>query len=625
MALQRKLGFWDVYCLAAGAMISSGLFVLPGLAFASARPAVILSYALAGFLMIPAMLSQAELTTAMPRSGGSYFFIERSMGILPGLLAGLANWFSIALKSAFALIGIGAFAQLFWPGMTQNQIKLVAIVGCVGFTVLNLLSVKGTGRLQVALVAGLLAILLGFVVLGLQRVEPGHYDNFMPAAGLRPVFATAGLVFISYGGLTKVANVAEEIRDPGRNVPRGMFMASVSVSLLYVAAVLVTVGVVDGDELAGTFIPLSLAAGEILGRPGFVALSIAAAMAFITTANGGILAASRTPLAMSRDGMLPGGFQRISRRFGTPVVGILITSGFMIAALALLEIEQLVKMASTMMLLLLGMVNAAVLIMRASGVQNYRPQFRSPWYPWLQIAGMFCYGLLIIEMGRGPLTMTAVFFLLGALWYFLYVRRRVDRESALVYMVKSIVSKEIARSRLEDELRQLAFERDEVVHDRFDHLLHDCAILDIGGAIPAEEVFRKAADLLADRLDVNADLIYQRLRERETQSSTVIMPTVAIPHIIVPGEEMFDLVVVRSKGGIQFPGKDQPVKAAFILAGSEDERNYHLQALMAIAHIVQEHEFLRRWLDAGADQDLRDITLLSKRKRGAPPGAGQDK
>lgn len=618
MTLQRKLGFWDVYCLAAGAMISSGLFVLPGLAYAKAQPAVILSYALAGFLMIPAMLSQAELTTAMPRSGGSYFFIERSMGILPGLLAGLANWFSIALKSAFALIGIGAFAALIWPGMTENHIKLIAIVGCVGFTLLNLLSVKGTGRLQVVLVAALLAILLGFVVMGLPRVRPEHYDSFMPALGLRPVFATAGLVFISYGGLTKVANVAEEIRDPGRNVPRGMFLASISVSLLYVAAVLVTVGVVDGEQLAGTFIPLSLAAGEILGRPGFVILSIAAALAFITTANGGILAASRTPLAMSRDGMLPAGFQRVSRRFGTPVVGILITSGFMIAALALLEIEQLVKMASTMMLLLLGMVNAAVLIMRASGVQNYRPQFRSPWYPWLQIAGMFCYGLLIIEMGRGPLTMTAVFFLLGALWYFLYVRRRVDRESALVYMVKSIVSKEIARSRLEDELRQLAFERDEVVHDRFDHLLRDCAILDIDGAIPAEEVFRKAADLLGDRLDVNADLIFQRLRERETQSSTVIMPTVAIPHIIVPGEEKFDLVVVRSKGGVQFPGKDQPVKAAFILAGSEDERNYHLQALMAIAHIVQEHEFLRRWLDAGADPDLRDITLLSKRKRGAP-------
>ena len=112
MKLHRKLGFWSVFCIASGAMISSGLFVLPGLIYREAGPAVVLSYALAGILVIPAMLSQAELCTAMPKSGGTYFFIERTMGALPGTFAGLANWFSIALKSAFALVGIGAFASL---------------------------------------------------------------------------------------------------------------------------------------------------------------------------------------------------------------------------------------------------------------------------------------------------------------------------------------------------------------------------------------------------------------------------------------------------------------------------------------------------------------------------------
>ena len=97
MALKRKLGFWGVFCIAAGAMISSGLFVLPGLAFAEAGPAMVLSYAFAGILVIPAMMSQAELVTAMPRSGGSYFYITRSMGMLLGTLAGLSDWFAIAL------------------------------------------------------------------------------------------------------------------------------------------------------------------------------------------------------------------------------------------------------------------------------------------------------------------------------------------------------------------------------------------------------------------------------------------------------------------------------------------------------------------------------------------------
>ncbi len=86
MSLARKLGFWDVFCIAAGAMISSGLFILPGQAFqACGGPAVVLAYALAGLLMIPALLSKCELATAMPRSGGTYFYRELIIGPLPGI------------------------------------------------------------------------------------------------------------------------------------------------------------------------------------------------------------------------------------------------------------------------------------------------------------------------------------------------------------------------------------------------------------------------------------------------------------------------------------------------------------------------------------------------------------
>ena len=93
-------------------MISSGLFVLPALAYAKAGPAVILSYLFASILIIPSAFSQAELATAMPRAGGTYFYVERSLGPIWGLFGGLANWFSVALKSAFAIVGMaGRFQQ----------------------------------------------------------------------------------------------------------------------------------------------------------------------------------------------------------------------------------------------------------------------------------------------------------------------------------------------------------------------------------------------------------------------------------------------------------------------------------------------------------------------------------
>jgi len=615
--LKRKLGFWGVFCLAAGAMISSGLFVLPGLAFSRAGPAVILSYALAGVMVIPAMMSKAELATAMPRSGGSYFFIERSMGALPGTLAGLANWLSIALKSAFALVGIGAFAPLIWHGLDESAIKAIAIGGCALFTVLNIVSVKGVGGLQVLLVAVLVCILGVFVSFGLGQTRHAHFAEFMDK-GLGSVLATAGMVFVSFGGLTKVASVAEEVHRPGRNIPAGMFAAVVVVTLLYVAAVFVAVGVLDDNVLSGSLTPLTLAAGEFLGPPGVILLSVAAMLAFVTTANGGILAASRSPMAMSRDGLLPGVVEKVSRRFATPYVSILITSAFIIVVIAVLSITNLVKVASTMMLMLFVLVNLAVLIMRGSKIQNYRPLYKAPFYPWLQVAGIVVYLFLIAEMGRIPLLTTGAFALFGVLWYVLYVRTHIVRESAFVYMVKKVVSRDIYRSELEEELKQIALERDEVTHDRFDRLISECEILDLDGTVPADELFRQAARVLEPRLNIDRAKLFELFRERENQSSTVIQPGLAIPHIIVEGQNVFDILMIRCKQGVLFPDQDSPVRTIFMLVGSRDERNYHLKSLMAIAHVVGAQDFVKRWLAAPKAEHLRDIVLLAGRTRETP-------
>lgn len=627
--LERKLGFWEVFCIASGAMISSGLFVLPGIAFSKAGPAVVLSYALAGMMIIPAMLSQAELATAMPKSGGSYFFIERSMGALPGVLAGLANWFSIALKAAFALIGIGAFAELIFPNanLTPAQwewmIKGVAIGFCLIFTIVNVISVKSTGRVQIIMVAFLLGIMGMFVVVGIPATKHANFANFM-AKGWGETFATAGLVFISYGGLTKVASVAGEIHHPGRNIPAGMFSAAFIVTLLYVSAAFVTVGVMDPSVLSGNLTPLSLAANQFMGRIGLILLSIGAMLAFVSTANSGILSASRNPMAMARDGLLPGFLQRVSYRFGTPIISIIATSGFIIAVIALLTIEDLVKVASTMMLILFALVNVAVLIMRSSKIRNYRPLYRVPLYPWIPLIGIGLYAWLIIEMTAKmdllPLVTTVVFLLGSVLWYVIYVRTKVRRESALVYMVKSAVSKEIYRSELEEELKQIAFERDQIVRDRFDDIVHRCDILDLPNPTTSDEMFRLSANMLSKRTGMDSQKLFEMLQQREAASSTVVEPGLAIPHVIIPGEKVFEMVIIRCKEGIRFEGHEEPVRTVFVLAGSADERNFHLRALMAIANVVQERGFRQRWMQAADVEHLRDILLLSGRKRDTRDG-----
>ncbi|NQT83066.1 amino acid permease, partial [bacterium] len=213
MPLKRQLGALDVFCISSGAMISSGLFILPGLAFAKAGPAVVLSYLLAGLLAVPAMLSKAELATAMPKAGGTYFFIERSLGGALGTFGGMATWFSLALKSAFALVGMGAFAVLIHPLLSPIQMKVIAVGFCLIITFVNIVSVKGTGKLQTILVFGLFSALVFYVLRGAGSVNVERYAPFSPF-GLGSVFATAGLVFVSFGGLTKAASIAEEVKNP---------------------------------------------------------------------------------------------------------------------------------------------------------------------------------------------------------------------------------------------------------------------------------------------------------------------------------------------------------------------------------------------------------------------------
>ncbi len=612
--LKRELGLLDIFSIASGAMISSGLFILPALAYAKTGPAVVFSYILAGILVLPAMLAKAELATAMPKAGGVYFFIERSMGAPAGTFGGLASWFSLSFKSAFALVGIGIFATLISPNITEAQIKLIAVGCCLFFMFVNIVGVKHTGRFQIALVLSLIGILVLYVLRGFLLIQPQRYAPLMPF-GMGSVFATAGLVFVSFGGLTKICCVAEEVKNPGRNIPLGMFLAFSIVMILYATVVFTTVGLLDFPELSGSLTPISLGASTFMGNGGSVVLAIAAFLAFISTANAGILTASRDPMAMSRDYLLPRFFRKINGRYKTPHVSIIFTTAFMIIVILFLSLEDLVKTASTLKILLFLLVNVSLIVMRESKIQSYRPKFRSPLYPWIQILGIVGYGFLIFEMGAIPLAITGGFIGLGAVWYWIYVRPNVKRQSALMHVVERVTAKELVTGGLEDELRDILIERDNIIEDRFDRLVKNCAILDTKGPLPLEEFFREVAKELSPRVGIEPKRLFDLLMERERQSTTALHPGLAVPHIIIEGNHKFDLLLARCREGVSFSASVPPVHTAFILVGTRDERNFHLRALTAIAQVTQEPAFEKSWSKARGPEELRNILLISTRKR----------
>jgi len=607
--LHKGLKLVHVFTIATGAMISSGLFILPGLAHSVAGPAVIWSYVMAGLLAGIGALSMAELSSAMPKAGSDYFFVMRGFGPGVGSVAGLLSWFSLTLKSSFAIVGMATFVRLI---IDLNGLLIGAGLVLL-FVILNTLGVKQAARAQTWLVAGLLILLILYIIIGFPKIIT---SNLIPFArkGIAPVFSATGLVFVSYGGLLKVASMAEEVRDPGNTMPRGILLSLTTVIIIYALTITVTSGLLDPEKLDNSLTPISLGGEQLLGQTGFIAMSIGAILAFVSTANAGLMSASRYLLAMSRDNLLPKPFSRINKRFQTPHVAVLVT-GIIMALSLLLELKILVEAASTVLMLTYILACLGVVILRESALHNYRPLYKSPLYPWLQIAGIMGLSYVLYEVGTDAYLISAALILVAFAYYWFFARKMVNKESALLHLVSRITNKQLVTGTLEDELKQIIRERDDISMDRFDHLVEKAPILDLKGTVSRDELFRLSAKKLSGRLNIDEKKLTELLKKREEESSTLLTHSLAVPHVIVEGTNRFELLIVRAKEGIQF-SKDYPgVKTLFVIAGTRDKRSFHLRALAAIAQIVQKRDFEKRWYEATNEQGLRDIILLSTRDR----------
>lgn len=426
--LERDLGLASVVAISMGAMIGSGIFILPGIAMAEAGPAMIVAFVIAAVLVVPAGLSIAELGTAMPEAGGDYIYIERGIGPAAGTIAGLGTWLMLMLKGALALVGgmfyLSAVQQL--PSETAAAI----IVGTI-LIFINIVGVKQTGQLQTILVAGMLLILGGFIVVSLPDVNSANYDPFF-TEGSDGVFTATATVLVSYAGVTKIAAAAEEIEDPGRNLPLGLILSLVATTILYALIVFVIVGVVPGPELSGS----EEAMVDAVDRFGFAAvvLIVGAAMAaLISTANAGILTASRYPLALSRDELLPAFFAEISDRFRTPVTAILVTGGAMLVIILLFDVAEIAKAAGSFQIIVYILVCIALIAFRERDLDWYDPEFHAPAYPWLQLFGIVSGLFIITQMDFFPPVVGGIVLVIGGfLWYIFYAKERVEREGVAV-------------------------------------------------------------------------------------------------------------------------------------------------------------------------------------------------
>lgn len=616
-SLEKQLGLWDVYALATGATLSSGFFLLPGLAAAGAGAAMPLSYVLAALILLPGLLSKVELTTAMPKAGGIYYFLDRSMGPLVGTIGGFGTWISLVLKSAFALVGVGAYLHLFLPGL---ELGPIAAGFAIFFGMVNYMGAKKSGSFQVLLLVGLLILLLWFCGIGVLRADVTQFSGFYDS-GSTGIISTAGLVIVSYMGLSKVASVAEEVKDPERNLPLGMFLAFGSIILIYVVGTSVMVGVVGVEALAadgGDLTPVATAAENLVGRWGTVIMTVAAVLAFSSVANAGVLSASRYPLAMGRDRLLPDLFGRLGSR-GTPTVGIVVTVGMILLSVTLFDPTKIAKLASAFMLVTFALACLAVIVMRESGIESYDPGFRAPFYPSIQIVGILGAFWLIVTMGILPTLFTGGLITFGAMWYTYYGRERVSREGAIFH-----VFERLGRQRyegLDRELREVMKERGPREADPFDSLFTEARVLDLEGSVDFEDLAVQAAERLALDLPLSADELSRGFLEGTRMGATPVSHGAALPHMrsdlldhsyVLLARVPTGVYLEQGSGGI---GREtaEPVRAVFFIVSPAADPGLHLRILAQIARRVDQESFMREWLRAESDEELKEALFRNER------------
>lgn len=621
--LRKELGLFDVYSISTGAMFSSGFFLLPGLAAAQTGPSVALAYLVAGVFILPAMFSVAELATAMPKAGGAYYFLDRALGPMVGTVGGLGTWLALILKSAFALVGMGAYLALY----VDIPIEPLAIALTLVFMAVNIIGAKESSGLQRILVTILIGVLLFFIIQGVAEVASAGFgevteERFTPffAFGFAGFMSTVGFVFVSYAGLTKVASVAEEVRNPDRNIPVGMVLSLITASVVYTVGVYILVAVLPADELRQDLTPVATAASAFFdwfpGGLGVILIVVAAIAAFASTGNAGIMSASRYPLAMARDRLVSEKFGKLGR-FQTPTFSIVVTALLMIAAIVLLDVASIAKLASAFQLLLFSLLCLAVVIMRESGIEGYDPGFKSPFYPWLHVFGIVTPMWLVAEMGE-----VAILFSIGLLgltigWYLHYARPRVERAGAILHTFARLG--ENRYTGLDHELRSIVTDKGLRAEDPLDRIVGGAPVIEFRSRVTLERLTTRASEILSTDVDVTAEHLVQGFRQEVEAGFLPVAKGVALPHLRLPGLEEPRMLLARCHQGVDRSDEAtseafaelEMVRAVFFLLSPSDEPGQHLRLLGHLATHVDEEGFLDAWMAAENNDELRATLLVA--------------
>lgn len=440
-----------------GAIIGAGIFALVGTAAAGSSsrdgsgPALMLAFVVTAFACGLSALCYAEFASVVPISGSAYTYSYYTLGELVAWIIGWDLILEYAVGNiAVAISWSGYFVQLLrglgitlpaWLTTNYNMahrapeiletaphifglpiiINLPAVAIVAFVTGLLVFGIKASSRFNLFMVAIKLGVLLFFILVGAFYVKPENWSPFIPN-GWGSVMNSAALVFFAYIGFDAISTVAEETKDPQRNLPIGMFASLAVCTVLYVAAAAVLTGIIP-YSLLGVPEPLALAFSylEMNWAAGIVAFgAVIATTAVLLVFQ---LGQARIFFAMSRDGLLPQWFSRVHRRHRTPHVTTVLTGVVVAFFAAFMDIGEAAELTNIGTLFAFILVCGGVIVLRRRDPQLHRP-FRCPLVPAVPLLGILTCLYLMISLPYMTWIRFLVWLGAGLMIYFAYSRRR---------------------------------------------------------------------------------------------------------------------------------------------------------------------------------------------------------
>jgi APA family basic amino acid/polyamine antiporter len=435
--LKRTMGVGHLTMISIGATLGTGIFVVLGEAVPLAGPAIVLSFVLAGVTALFSALSYAELAGLIPASGSSYSYTYATLGEIVAWVCGWCLVLEYGVSVAAVAVGWGQYVNellhlvvglripevLSQPPSEGGIVNVPAVLVVVIAMLVLLGGAKGSARTNTVLVWIKVGALLMFCAVAFTALKAGNLQPLFPL-GLAGVSAGAATLFFSYIGFDAASTAGEEAKNPQRDLPRAIIISLVVITALYCAVALAAVGAMPWQTFEGTEAALSrVLTDNVDGVIWPILLSIGAVVATTSVVLTVLYGQTRILYAMSRDGLVPAIFARLSPKTGVPFVNTVVVGLFIAVLAALVTLGSLADVTSIGTLFAFGLVNIAVIILRRTEPDRRRT-FRVPFSPVTPLVGLGLCVYMMFSLARDAWIAFLVWMAVGFIVYFGYSIRK---------------------------------------------------------------------------------------------------------------------------------------------------------------------------------------------------------